>query len=58
MNSKARVAEHLNGLLFLCGFVAVVASVAQWSGPLAGVLGGGVVMLMAAWPYVRPMRKS
>ena len=49
---------HLNALLFLVGFVTLIASVAQWSGPTAGVLAGSVVMALAAWPYVKPARKA
>lgn len=59
MNFKALVLAHLNTLIFSAGFVTVIASVAQWSGRTAGVLAGGVLMLIAAWPYLRrPVRKS
>jgi hypothetical protein len=48
--------ENARFLLFVGGFSAVVVSIAAWSGPLAGLVGGAVLMLMAVFPYVS--RKS
>ena len=55
---KTLILGHLNAGLFAVGFVTFVASVAQWSGPTAGVLAGLVLMAIAAWPYVKPARKK
>lgn len=41
-----------NATVFVLGLSVVCASVAQWSGPMAGVLAGSVLMLVAVWPYL------
>ncbi len=38
--------------VFLVGFTAFVAGVAQWSGPLAATVGGALLMLVAVWPFL------
>lgn len=48
------VAENVNGLLVLLGLATVCASVAQWSGPAAGVIGGVMLTAIGIWPYLRP----
>lgn len=45
-------AMHPNGTVFAIGLVVLCASLAQWSGPLAGTVFGGVLMLIAAWPFL------
>jgi hypothetical protein len=51
------VRSNPNACVFLCGLAAVCGSIAQWSGPLAGVVFGGVLMGIAVWPYLA-MRKG
>lgn len=52
------LSQNLNAVLVLAGFVALEAGIAaQWSGAVASIIGGAVVMLVGSWPYVRPMRK-
>jgi len=58
MNFSRLLLGQLNAVAFVAGFVTLLVSVAQWSGPTAGVLGGSVVMAIAAWPYVRRTRKQ
>ncbi len=43
---------NLNAAIFAVGLIVLCASVAQWSGPLAGSLAGGILMLVAVWPIV------
>ena len=50
MNS---LSENVNGLLFLAGFVLALWGLSVWSVPLAAVVAGVLVMVMAAAPYVR-----
>lgn len=57
MRLVALLAQHLNAVVFTCGFVTVITSLAWWSGPIAGVTAGSTLMAIAVWPYVRP-RKS
>lgn len=59
MASKALtvVAENIRFLLFLCGFALLYAGVSSLSRPLANIVAGGLVMGLAALPYLRP-RKS
>ncbi len=46
------MSANVNASLFFIGLVVVCASVSRWSGPLAGVVGGGALMSVAAWPFV------
>lgn len=49
--------ENVSGLLVLVGFVALEAGIAvHWSGPLAAIVGGPILMAVGAVPYVRRMR--
>jgi ABC-type branched-subunit amino acid transport system permease subunit len=43
--------------IFAVGLAVLCGSVAQWSGPLAGVILGAVLMFVAVWPILR-MRKG
>lgn len=43
----------MNGLLFVAGFATFVAGLASWSGALAAVVAGALVMGLAAYPYLR-----
>ncbi len=48
---------NLNAAIFLVGFGALCAGL--WSfagGPVASMVGGGILMLVAAWPYLRPRK--
>ena len=53
------LAENANFLIVLAGFSALEVGIAQqWSVPVAAMIGGGVVMALGVWPYVRlPRRK-
>ena len=50
MNS---LSQNVNGLLFLAGFALALWGLSAWSVPLAAVVAGVLVMVMAAAPYVR-----
>ena len=52
------VGEHANALLFLVGFAAFEVGLSTYSGPMASMVGGGIVMLIAAWPFVRLRRQG
>ncbi len=45
--------QNVNGLLFAAGFALVVWGLSMVSVPLAAVVAGVVVMVVAAAPYVR-----
>jgi len=47
-----------NALVFAIGLGVLCASVAQWSGPLAGSIAGVILMTVAAWPFVVRARRS
>ncbi len=47
------LATNINGLVFMAGYVALCAGVWAYSRPLAGVIGGGILMVLSAWPYLR-----
>ena len=53
------LAANVNALLVLGGFVALEGGIAAaWSGALAAIVGGVVVMGVGSWPYlVRTWRK-
>lgn len=51
-------ASNVNAVLVLGGFVAVVWGVAaEWSWPVASIVGGVVLMVTGFWPYLRPKGK-
>jgi len=53
------VAGNINAVLVLGGFVALEWGVAaQWSGAIAAIVGGVVLMAAGSWPYLRPKGKS
>ena len=52
------MAGNVNAVLVLGGFVALEWGVAaQWSGAIAAIVGGVVLMVAGSWPYLRPQRK-
>lgn len=52
------VASNVNAVLVLGGFVALEWGVAaQWSGAVAGIVGGVVLMAAGSWPYLRSKGK-
>ena len=53
------LAENVNLLLVLAGFACLELGIArQWSGAVASIVGGGLLMLLGGWPYLaRPFRK-
>jgi len=50
---RAFLLANVNALIFVAGFVVFVAGVSAYSGPLAAVVAGGLLMLMGVWPYLR-----
>lgn len=46
-----------NATVFVLGLSVLCASVAQWSGPLAGSIAGVVLMAVAVYPFLA-RRKS
>lgn len=50
--------ENVSGIVFVVGFAVFVGGVASYSGPLAAVVAGGILMLAAAYPYLRPKGKG
>lgn len=54
----AEVASNINAVLALSGFLAVEWGIsAQWSTPLAAIVGGVLLMTAGVWPYVRSKGK-
>lgn len=52
------VAGNANAVLVLGGFVALEWGTAvQWSGAIAAIVGGAVLMAAGSWPYLTPKRK-
>jgi hypothetical protein len=53
----AALVAQVNAAVFLVGYTALVAGVAARAGaPVAAIVGGGVLMLVAVWPYLRPRK--
>lgn len=51
--------ENLNALVVFVGFVALEGGVAAyWSAALAAMVGGAVLMLLGAWPYLRRVKRK
>lgn len=48
----ALLGAHGNAALFLTGYVPFVIGLAIYSPPLALVVGGGLLMMIAAWPFL------
>lgn len=50
---------HLNAIAFFVGFSLAGYGIARgWSIPAACFWCGVVLMLLAAWPYLQPRRKT
>ena len=48
---------NINTATFAVGFAAFCSGIAGWlGGAIAAVVGGGILMLIAAWPYIRAQR--
>jgi hypothetical protein len=52
----AFLVENVNFVAFACGFAVLYVGVASLSRPAANVVAGGLVMVIAAWPYLRDLR--
>lgn len=52
--------RNLNALLVLIGFVSLEAGIAaHWSGSVAAIVAGVLLMLIGSWPYlVKTLRKK
>lgn len=52
--------RNLNALLVLIGFVSLEVGIAvQWSGSVAAIVAGVLLMLLGSWPYlVKTVRKK
>jgi len=48
---------HANSIVFVIGLTAVMCGIARWSLGAAAIVGGAVLMVVAAWPYLRAGRK-
>jgi hypothetical protein len=46
------IAGNLNEAVFGIGLIVLCASVAQWSGPLAGTILGGTLMIAGVLPFI------
>ena len=46
------LASNPNATVFVIGLTVLCASVARWSGPLAGSIAGVVLMLVAVYPFL------
>ena len=44
--------ENLALVVFAAGFLVFCASIAWWSVPFAGTCAGGILMLVAVYPYL------
>lgn len=44
---------NVNALIFLVGFGVFIAGMSAYSGALAAVVAGALLMLMGTWPYLR-----
>jgi hypothetical protein len=55
--ARAFIVGSLSDLTFIGGFLWFELSLAQWAGPaVAGMVGGLMLMTLAAWPYVVRIR--
>jgi hypothetical protein len=54
----ALFAQNVNGIAFLVGFWGLLTGIDHFSRGAAYVVGGLIVMTLAAWPYLRRARKS
>ena len=53
------LAENVNLVVVLVGFAALEVGIAQqWSVPVAAMIGGGLVMVVGVWPYLRWSRRK
>lgn len=52
------IGEHANAVLFVLGFAVFEAGLSAYSGQLAAMVGGGIVMVIAAWPFLRLRRQG
>ena len=50
--------DNPNATAFLIGLTVLCASLAHWSGPLAGVVAGSTLMCVAAWPFLTRRSKG
>ncbi len=50
------LSQNVNALIFMAGFVSLVAGLSSYSWALAAVVAGGLLMLVGAAPYVRPRK--
>jgi hypothetical protein len=45
--------RNVNTVLVLGGFVALESGIARhWSGAIAAIVGGAILMVAGSWPYV------
>jgi hypothetical protein len=51
------VAENPNLSVFVLGFAVFCGAIASYSRPLAGAVGGAILMAVAVYPFLMP-RKS
>ncbi len=47
------VGQNPSAAVFLVGLGAFVTGLAQWSGPLAAMACGAILMTVAAWPFLQ-----
>lgn len=51
--------ENVNAAIVLGGFLSLEAGIAlHWSGPVAAMVAGALIMAAGLYPYLRPMRKN
>lgn len=50
--------QQRNTAVFAAGLCVLCVSVAQWSPALAGTVCGGVLMCVAAWPFLMKKRND
>ncbi len=48
---RKHVIENVNAVLAVLGFGALEVGIAQLSRPAAWIIGGGLVLVWACWPY-------
>lgn len=60
MNRALRLLlENVNAMIVLAGFVAFEWGIAlHWSGAIAAMIGGAILMAVGTWPYLRPAPRT
>lgn len=56
-NALRQLAQNVNFVVVLCGFLWLYVGVSGLSRPIANVIAGSLVMVAGAWPYLRMSKR-